>query len=367
MQTVLACLALVLWLLSPVAASAVQGSAIAPGDGRSRDTPITLGEPGLVGDYALKVVEVTPDATDIVMLENQFNDPPSPGNVFFLARIEATYTGVATGTPWVDLDFNVVGSSNRGYSESDFDCGVIPDEASNAPELFQGGVAQFNVCWSVPAAEASSLVMYVEEGFSFDDAMVWFSLNQDADVGAVEPAASASSTPMSTAPEAAPVQGPVIVGQTQVTWTGAWQHDRASSMATQVTLTQVDAASGTIMLATYGEFYDETVTSTSAALDTFAQSFFDGAGAQSVVWVGGGALPSGGIWTTYTFDLDGLQLSFLVTVSQSATGAYVVSTLTGNTESFTTTIELAQTEIMLNGALIYLDGVEPAVETGSST
>jgi hypothetical protein len=62
-----------------------------------------------------------------------------------------------------------------------------------------------------------------------------------------------------------------------------------------------------------------------------------------------------------------LQLTFLVAVSQSASGEYVVSTLTGNTETFISTIELAQKEIMLNGALTYLEGIEPAVVTGTAT
>ena len=164
------------------------------------------------------------------------------------------------------------------------------------------------------------------------------------------PAAAQDSTPAAT--------GPVTVGETEVNWTGDWQYDAASSMEQQATLTQVDAATGSIKLATYGEFNDETVDDPSAALDTFATAFFEGAGAESVVEAGSGELENGAVWKIYTFDLQGLQLTFLATVSETADGAYVVTTLTGNTDQFLATIEQAQEEITLNGEPIYLDGVD---------
>src|SRR5699024_112808 len=117
-------------------------------------------------------------------------------------------------------------------------------------------------------------------------------------------------------------------------------------------------ASKNIKLATYGEFKDETVDDSSAALDTFAASFFEGAGAASVVEAGSGTLENGAVWKIYTFDLQGLQLTFLATVSETADGAYVVPTLTGNTDQFPATIEQAQQEITLNGEPIYLAGVD---------
>jgi hypothetical protein len=164
------------------------------------------------------------------------------------------------------------------------------------------------------------------------------------------PAAAQDSTPAATQP--------VIIGQTEIGWTGAWQYDAASSMDQQATLTQVDPATGSIKLATYGEFEDDTVETSSDALDTFANAFFEGAGAESVVEAGSGELENGAVWKVYTFDLQGLQLTFLATVSETADGAYVVSTLTGNTDQFSATIEQAQQEITLNGQPIYLDGVD---------
>lgn len=151
---------------------------------------------------------------------------------------------------------------------------------------------------------------------------------------------------------------PVMVGETEIAWTGDWTYDASSSMDQQATLTQVDAANGSIKLATYGEFEDESVENPGDALDTFATAFFEGAGADMVVEAGSGELENGAVWKIYSFNLQGLQLSFLATVSETADGAYVVTTLTGNTDQFSATIEQAQEEIMLNGESIYLDGVD---------
>lgn len=154
------------------------------------------------------------------------------------------------------------------------------------------------------------------------------------------------------------VEKPVTVGQTELDWTGDWQYDPNSSMESQATLTQADSTTGSIKLATYGEFTDDTVEDSSDALETFASSFFSGAGAQSVVEAGSGTLENGAVWKIYTFDLQGLQLTFLATVSETADGAFIVTTLTGNTDQFPATIEQAQQEITLNGEPIYLDGVD---------
>lgn len=161
------------------------------GDGQTRESPYAFGESGKVGDYEIEVVEVTPDAHNAVILENQFNEPAPEGETFFMARVAVTYVGRETGTPWVDLEFNIVGKANRGYSENDASCGVIPDEASDAPELCEDGSAEFNVCWSVPSEEVGSLLMYVEPRLSFDDERVWFSL--DDQQGEATPSSSPAS------------------------------------------------------------------------------------------------------------------------------------------------------------------------------
>lgn len=146
------------------------------GTGLERTSPLGIGRIGQVGDYEVNVLSVTPDATDIVMAENQFNEPPAAGNQFSLARVAVTYVGSATGTPGVDLNFQSVGERSTSYTTFNNTCGVYSDDSYSIAELFEGGSAEFNVCWQIDSVDQDSLVMYVEPLFSFDAEPVWFSL-----------------------------------------------------------------------------------------------------------------------------------------------------------------------------------------------
>jgi hypothetical protein len=163
-------------IVATLALLSLSVASVAADDG-SRDQPHPFGEAVTIGDYELKVVDTTPDATQIILDENQFNEMPQPGNIFFMIRVEATYHGTSTGDAWDDLAFSVVGDQNLGYSTSNAECGVVPDPGYDAPELFTDGTAEFDVCWSVPAEEVGSLVLYVEPDRSSGDDRAWLSLN----------------------------------------------------------------------------------------------------------------------------------------------------------------------------------------------
>ena len=153
-------------------------------DGAARETAITLGETGEVSDYEITVLDVTPFADDLIAAENRFNDEAGDGFQFYLVRVEVTYNGDDTGNPGFELSFRSVGAGNTGYSTYEDSCGVTPDDEYSAGELFEGGTVEYNVCWRVAGNDADTLVMYVEELFSFDGDPVWFSLGNDpADSG----------------------------------------------------------------------------------------------------------------------------------------------------------------------------------------
>ena len=168
------------------------------GTGESRDSPLSIGRIGNVGDYQISVLSVTPNANEVVAFENQFNEPPAEGQQFFMARIAATYTGPTTGSPAWDLDFQSVGDLSASYTIYNNDCGVYPDQVYNIPELFTGGSAEFNVCWQIDSRDQSSLIMYVNSNVDFNAPPTWFSLGnpipQPAEAAATAtPEASPSS------------------------------------------------------------------------------------------------------------------------------------------------------------------------------
>lgn len=150
---------------------------VSTSSGLSGAPSTAIGESTRVGDWLVRVVEVTPDATDAVLAENSFNDAPEAGHQFFIAALEAEYVGTESGVFWVDMNTKAVGVSGVAYEGFDASCGVIPDSIDDAGETFPGGVIMGNVCWSVTAEDAAALVMLLEESFSFDDVRAVFSLS----------------------------------------------------------------------------------------------------------------------------------------------------------------------------------------------
>ncbi|MPV51471.1 hypothetical protein GCG21_15940 [Pseudactinotalea sp. HY160] len=113
----------------------------------SRANPFAIGTS--VGNETWDLVLDTPrEAWTEIKAENRFNDPPAEGMEFWIVPLEATYLGAETGTAWLDIDVKFVGSDNRTY---DGYCGVIPSDLDEVGDLYEGGVAEGNVCLEVPA------------------------------------------------------------------------------------------------------------------------------------------------------------------------------------------------------------------------
>ena len=125
-------------------------------------TPVDLGD-----GWQIAVMSVISDATNVVLRENQFNDPPKTGNRFFLARVQAKYSGPNSATFNGGLRLRAVGPSSVGYSTFENSPGVIPDPLPDS-EVFSGGVIEGNIGWEIKSSDASTLVMY-DNPISFGD------------------------------------------------------------------------------------------------------------------------------------------------------------------------------------------------------
>lgn len=144
-----------------------------PGAAGTRANPIPIGQTVAIGDdWELTVLSVTPDATDLVMAENSFNDPPAPGHQYLLVTVRLTYTG-DDSDEFYGWGLRAVGQSAVSYSQFEDSCGVTPDELSSR-ELFTGGTIEGNLCWSVATEDADSLVLY--DGDLDSDERVYLSL-----------------------------------------------------------------------------------------------------------------------------------------------------------------------------------------------
>ncbi len=127
--------------------------------GTTRQRPFPFGAPASTLDgWTLQVTSATPDATAAVLAENQFNDPPRLGGVFSIARLRAVRTGAGAETFSASFRARAVGPLAVVYSTFANSCGVTPDPFPET-QVFTGGAVEGNVCWAVPAAEASALVL----------------------------------------------------------------------------------------------------------------------------------------------------------------------------------------------------------------
>lgn len=164
---------------------------------------------------------------------------------------------------------------------------------------------------------------------------------------------------------------PVTVADTEITWSGEWDHTTrtSTSIPDQAAFSHVDVEDQILKTLTYGVLRDEDVASTPEALDRFADANFDDAGAADVVESATGAQEDGTLWRVYTFitsegdDIRNENVASLVTASQRADGAYVLTSLTTNIAILEETIPQVQDQFVVDGDGQLFAGINAAEVT----
>ena len=166
----------------------------------SRGNPVPFGQAVRVGSWEISVVQTVPNATQDVLQENPWNDPPNRDHQFFMVFVKTKYLGSSSGRFDGSYRLRTLGASGVVYTTFENSCGVIPNELSD-PELFRGGQIEGAECWEIPSADADSLVMLLEPAFLTEGKRVWFSL-KDSTLGGKEeqPTVTAGPTPVVTIP-----------------------------------------------------------------------------------------------------------------------------------------------------------------------
>ncbi len=133
----------------------------------TRENPIPYGQTAqITAEWEMTVIAVTPDATDLILAENSYNEAPAAGQQFFMATVRLTSIG-QTSDEFYTSDLNAVGQLAVGYNQYDDDCGSIPNELPSR-EVFTGGTIEGNVCWSIATEDADSRILYDNYGPSED-------------------------------------------------------------------------------------------------------------------------------------------------------------------------------------------------------
>jgi hypothetical protein len=146
----------------------------------TRSNPLDIGTTIEMGDWQLAVVDVTRDATDQVMAENEFNDPPADGYQFIMFEVDATYVGDDSGDPWLDFSWAIVGSEGNTFGSGgsmDHYCGVFPNPLDEQGETYTDGSVSGNVCISADSAQLEAATIRIEETFSMQDTRAFYALD----------------------------------------------------------------------------------------------------------------------------------------------------------------------------------------------
>ena len=147
--------------------------------GLTRDDPLPFGQTKIVPKgWEIIVVDFNPDATQLVLAENPFNDPPAAGFKYVMVRVRGTNISAGEPADFVaTLPFRLVGSRSVLYDPFSPSCGVYPENLLiDVPtEVFSGASVEGNVCFQVGADE-TGLVMSVSFSFDLEEDRTFFAL-----------------------------------------------------------------------------------------------------------------------------------------------------------------------------------------------
>jgi hypothetical protein len=153
--------------------SAITGEAT---DRPTADDPIARGESGTLLDrLQARVVDVNFDAEEVVLAENQFNDPADPGMRMVLITLDVTNIGDVPLDSFFDPIYDLHGEV-RTYEQFDPSCGLTPKEFEAILE--SGQSIEGNVCFQVdededPSDLILSITMYDDD---FDTQEIFLAL-----------------------------------------------------------------------------------------------------------------------------------------------------------------------------------------------
>ncbi len=168
---------------------------------------------------------------------------------------------------------------------------------------------------------------------------------------------------------------PVVMADTEITWTGAWEYDTedsydVTSIPEQAIFFQrdedIDEEVGFVKLLTYGLLGDESAATGPEAVRLFAELFLDGMSPNALTETARGEGGNGTAWALFTFTpspIDEVQdqsFSSLISAQQDDTGATVITSLTAPTDLFGETIQDVQNAFVLDGNSRFFDDIDVA-------
>lgn len=139
----------------------------------ARSNPVPIGQPvsfvveafgdGEGSEWQLVVDGPGVDLGAQILAENQFNDPPPDGSMFYAVPVSVTLMAANKEplSPFANLELEYFGPSTLSIIGLDLagSCGVVPDEYDSFTEVFIGGVVSGYLCFSVQVADVDAGVL----------------------------------------------------------------------------------------------------------------------------------------------------------------------------------------------------------------
>lgn len=130
----------------------------------TRGNPHPLGTTVASDDWEVTVNSFTPDATEAVLAENEFNDKPADGSTYALVNVTLKRVAAEAGTP-MEVDVSYVTAAGNVVTIADA-FAVAPD-ALSINELYEGASVTGNVVLQIPTGDAG--VLRIRPGILSDE------------------------------------------------------------------------------------------------------------------------------------------------------------------------------------------------------
>ena len=142
----------------------------------TRENPIPLGSSVSYPEWNVSVAGFSPNGNDLIASASPYNDQPDSGHVYVLVEVQGTYAGTSVGSMRRDLDYYLVGQSNRIYEVK---TGLAYDGLYRHLRVFQGGTVAGSLAFMVSSNDVSSLLLIIADGSlqSRDATVGYFSLD----------------------------------------------------------------------------------------------------------------------------------------------------------------------------------------------
>lgn len=139
----------------------------------TRRDPIPVGQEAVVGAWEVRITDVLTDATQVILDENMFNEPPESDARYVLITLDATYVGEVASTFWIDILCTFVGDEGDTFSLASV---VPPTPITDTAEVATGGAVSGNVVFAVASKEIAGGTLMLQDLVSREGGRVFFAI-----------------------------------------------------------------------------------------------------------------------------------------------------------------------------------------------